>query len=87
MNDNYFYAGYFLGYYTPENCPRYLRKEHYEKMKSELKVRALALLCTVLYCDVMHCAVMYCRTLHCIALYCVWHAILSTWKISCLVVW
>ena len=48
MNDNYFYAGYFLGYYTPENCPRYLRKEHYEKMKSELKVRALALLCTVL---------------------------------------
>ena len=48
VNDNYFYAGYFLGYYTPENCPRYLRKEHYEKMKSELKVRALNLLCTVL---------------------------------------
>ena len=38
VNDNYFYAGYFLGHYTPENCPRYLKKENYEKMKKHLKV-------------------------------------------------
>ena len=48
--------------------------------------RYVRLHCSVLYCDVMHCTVMYCRALHCIVLYCVWHAILSTWKISCLVV-
>ena len=38
VKDNYFYAGYFLGYYTPENCPRYLRKENYAKMKKHLQV-------------------------------------------------
>lgn len=36
VNDNYFYAGYFLGYYTPNNCPRYLRKENYDAMKKNL---------------------------------------------------
>jgi SAM-dependent methyltransferase len=37
VNDNYFYAGYILGYYTPENCPRYLRKENYAKMRKHLQ--------------------------------------------------
>ena len=41
VNDNYFYAGYILGYYTPENCPRYLRKENYAKMRKHLQVRGL----------------------------------------------
>lgn len=39
VNDNYFYAGYFLGYYKPNNCPRYLRKENFQAMKKHLKVR------------------------------------------------
>lgn len=39
VTDNYFYAGYILGYYTSENCPRYLRKENFAKMKKYLKVR------------------------------------------------
>ena len=38
VNDNYFYSGYFLGYYKPHNCPRYLRKENYLKMKKHLQV-------------------------------------------------
>ncbi len=40
VNDNYFYAGYLLGYYTPNNCPRYLRKENFDAMKKHLKVRS-----------------------------------------------
>mmetsp|Transcript_18557 Transcript_18557/g.19323 ORF Transcript_18557/g.19323 Transcript_18557/m.19323 type:complete len:692 (+) Transcript_18557:138-2213(+) len=36
VNDNYFYSGYILGYYQPHNCPRYLKKENYEKMKKNL---------------------------------------------------
>jgi betaine lipid synthase len=39
VNDNYFYSGYFLGFYTPENCPRYLRRENFAAMKKYLKVR------------------------------------------------
>ena len=39
VNDNYFYSGYILGHYKPDNCPRYLMKENYEKMKKNLKVR------------------------------------------------
>jgi S-adenosylmethionine:diacylglycerol 3-amino-3-carboxypropyl transferase len=38
VNDNYFYSGYFLGYYTQENCPRYLRRENFAAMKKHLKV-------------------------------------------------
>lgn len=43
VKDNYFYAGYFLGYYTHENCPRYLRKENFAKMKKHLKNNKLHL--------------------------------------------
>jgi betaine lipid synthase len=39
VSDNYFYAGYFLGYYKPDNCPRYLQKENFAKMKKHLKVK------------------------------------------------
>jgi betaine lipid synthase len=38
VNDNYFYSGYILGYYKPENCPRYLRKENFGALKKHLKV-------------------------------------------------
>lgn len=41
VNDNYFYAGYILGYYKSNNCPRYLQKEHFETMKNHLKVKVL----------------------------------------------
>jgi betaine lipid synthase len=43
VNDNYFYAGYFLGYYTKQNCPRYLREEHFADMKKYLKAGKLVL--------------------------------------------
>lgn len=43
VNDNYFYAGYFLGYYKPDNCPRYLRRENFEKMKKHLSNNKLKL--------------------------------------------
>ena len=38
VKDNYFYSGYVLGYYKPDNCPRYLKKENFAKMKKYLKV-------------------------------------------------
>lgn len=38
VKDNYFYSGYILGYYKPDNCPRYLRREHFEVMKKHLMV-------------------------------------------------
>lgn len=44
VNDNYFYSGYFLGYYKPNNCPRYLRKENFEIMKKHLKNNKLKLI-------------------------------------------
>ncbi|KAJ1421002.1 hypothetical protein B484DRAFT_399665 [Ochromonadaceae sp. CCMP2298] len=43
VNDNYFYSGYFLGYYKPDNCPRYLRKEHFAAMKKHIKAGKLHL--------------------------------------------
>lgn len=43
VNDNYFYSGYFLGYYKENNCPRYLRKENYLKMRKYLKQDKLKL--------------------------------------------
>jgi ubiquinone/menaquinone biosynthesis C-methylase UbiE len=43
VKDNYFYSGYILGYYTPDNCPRYLRKENYAAMKKYLKEDKLKL--------------------------------------------
>lgn len=33
VNDNYFYSGYFLGYYMAHNAPRYLRKENYPALQ------------------------------------------------------
>lgn len=44
VNDNYFFAGYILGYYQKNNCPRYLRKENYEKMRETLNANKLHLL-------------------------------------------
>jgi S-adenosylmethionine:diacylglycerol 3-amino-3-carboxypropyl transferase len=38
VNDNYFYAGYILGYYKPECCPRYLKRENFARMKKNLQV-------------------------------------------------
>jgi hypothetical protein len=38
VNDNYFYAGYFLGYYQRNNCPRYLEKGNFDAMKRNLQV-------------------------------------------------
>lgn len=38
VKDNYFYAGYFLGFYTQQNCPRYLKREHFQAMKTHLTV-------------------------------------------------
>ena len=43
VNDNYFFAGYILGYYQPHNCPRYLRKENYLKMRKYLTANKLHL--------------------------------------------
>mmetsp|Transcript_97891 Transcript_97891/g.279991 ORF Transcript_97891/g.279991 Transcript_97891/m.279991 type:complete len:717 (+) Transcript_97891:314-2464(+) len=43
VNDNYFYAGYILGYYTKKNCPRYLEEANYEKMRANLEEGRLEL--------------------------------------------
>jgi len=43
VNDNYFYSGYILGYYKSDNCPRYLRKENFLKMRKYLKQDKLKL--------------------------------------------
>lgn len=43
VHDNYFYSGYLLGYYKPDNCPRYLKKEHFAAMKKYLKADKLKL--------------------------------------------
>jgi S-adenosylmethionine-diacylglycerol 3-amino-3-carboxypropyl transferase len=43
VSDNYFYSGYILGYYKPDNCPRYLMRENFDKMKSNLQKGKLKL--------------------------------------------
>lgn len=43
VEDNYFYAGYFLGHYTRRCCPRYLREENYDAMKRHLTAGKLHL--------------------------------------------
>jgi hypothetical protein len=43
VNDNYFYSGYILGRYLPTNCPRYLRREHFETMKKNIKAGKMIL--------------------------------------------
>ncbi|CAN0033728.1 unnamed protein product [Ectocarpus fasciculatus] len=48
VNDNYFYTGYILGYYTENNCPRYLMKEHFGTLKKNLKAGKLILFCGTL---------------------------------------
>lgn len=37
------YLGYILGEYTEENCPRYLKRENFAKMKKYLKAGKLGL--------------------------------------------
>lgn len=37
VRDNYFYSGYILGYYKPDCCPRYLKKENFLKMRKFLE--------------------------------------------------
>jgi betaine lipid synthase len=44
VTDNYFYAGYVLGYYTKENCPRYLEEKNYLTMRKYLKQGKLNLI-------------------------------------------
>jgi ubiquinone/menaquinone biosynthesis C-methylase UbiE len=36
VHDNYFYAGYFLGYYPRYNAPRYLQEENYLALRRSL---------------------------------------------------
>lgn len=43
VNDNYFYLGYLLGHYTKENCPRYLKEEHYPALRKHLSEGKLQL--------------------------------------------
>jgi S-adenosylmethionine:diacylglycerol 3-amino-3-carboxypropyl transferase len=43
VNDNYFFAGYFLGYYQENNCPRYLERGNFDKMKKNLAKNKLIL--------------------------------------------
>eukprot|EP01041_Mallomonas_annulata_P008145 gene8145-16740_t len=43
VQDNYFYSGYILGYYTKECCPRYLKKENFLKMRKHLQANKLKL--------------------------------------------
>ena len=43
IRDNYFYSGYILGKYLPNNCPRYLRKEHFPALKENLAANKLVL--------------------------------------------
>lgn len=37
VNDNYFFLGYILGYYTRECCPRYLKSEHYPALQAAMR--------------------------------------------------
>jgi len=43
VNDNYFFSGYLLGEYLPNNCPRYLMEENYEILRQSLNDRRLTL--------------------------------------------
>lgn len=42
-NDNYFYAGYILGYYKKNNCPRYLEEKNFLTMRKYLQKGNLVL--------------------------------------------
>ena len=42
-NTNFFYAGYLTGEYTETNCPRYLRRENYLKMRKTINAGKLHL--------------------------------------------
>mmetsp|Transcript_4456 Transcript_4456/g.11182 ORF Transcript_4456/g.11182 Transcript_4456/m.11182 type:complete len:496 (+) Transcript_4456:132-1619(+) len=43
VNDNYFYYGYIAGEYSAKCCPRYLKKENYEKLRASLNAGKLTL--------------------------------------------
>jgi hypothetical protein len=43
VDDGRWLAGYILGEYTEENCPRYLKKENFARMKAYLKAGKLHL--------------------------------------------
>jgi hypothetical protein len=56
INDNYFYSGYILGYYKPNNCPRYLRRENFQKMKANLEKGKLKLIHGTLLSAIADCS-------------------------------
>jgi S-adenosylmethionine-diacylglycerol 3-amino-3-carboxypropyl transferase len=37
FHDNYFWRVYFQGYYTPECCPEYLKKENFESLRTAVQ--------------------------------------------------
>lgn len=43
VHDNYFYYGYIAGEYSATCCPRYLKKENYEKLRASLNAKKLTL--------------------------------------------
>lgn len=43
VHDNYFYYGYIAGEYSSKCCPRYLKKENYEKLRESLNAGKLTL--------------------------------------------
>ncbi|EGD83081.1 hypothetical protein PTSG_03719 [Salpingoeca rosetta] len=43
VNDNYFFLGYILGKYTRTCCPRYLKEEHFGKLKRYIRQNRLDL--------------------------------------------
>lgn len=44
INDNYFFAGYILGYYTRDNCPRYLKEDNFAVLKKNIEAGKLHLI-------------------------------------------
>eukprot|EP00730_Choanoeca_flexa_P014351 TRINITY_DN6247_c0_g1_i1.p1 TRINITY_DN6247_c0_g1~~TRINITY_DN6247_c0_g1_i1.p1 ORF type:complete len:797 (+),score=240.53 TRINITY_DN6247_c0_g1_i1:45-2435(+) len=43
VDDNYFFLGYILGYYTERCCPRYLKADHFSKLKRAMQSNKLIL--------------------------------------------
>eukprot|EP00045_Choanoeca_perplexa_P010355 m.104489 g.104489 ORF g.104489 m.104489 type:complete len:796 (+) comp15248_c1_seq1:83-2470(+) len=43
VDDNYFFLGYILGYYTERCCPRYLQADHFGKLKRAMQANKLIL--------------------------------------------
>lgn len=55
VNDNYFYAGYILGKYKKNNCPRYLRSENFQKLKENLKARVFFMMKNISVVNILIC--------------------------------